>query len=305
MTTSYAPKRLDAAEPPRLYYRGRTFRHFQTATAAVSYVLGEFYWRVQVGEHCIVADYVDPPYLLSREETDKEIVWSISQYVEPRLLWQTFKPKAPPPMQLGVAPNQPNPAAGQARKLGGLLLVFVAVLLLLQGGFLFAAQNRLVFQQSYRFDQNAKDQTFTTDSFELSGRRSNVLIKSDSNVDNNWLYLDITLIDEDTGAVYQLGREIGYYHGVDEGERWSEGEQTDSAVIAAVPAGRYHLELEPETPGVGVSYEIQVYRDAPGWSNFFIALTVLSLFPLLSLWKKRSFENTRWSESDHPPASDC
>ncbi len=300
MTTSYAPTRLDASEPSRLYYRGRTFRHFQTATAEVSYVLGEFYWCVQVGERCTVADYVDPPYLLSGEQTDKEIVWSISQYVEPQWLWKAFKPKAPPPVPIGVAPNQPNPEAGQVRKLGGLLLIFLAALLLLQGGFLFAVQNRLILQQSYLFDPSAKDKTFTTPTFELSGHRSNVLIKSQSNVDNNWLYLDITLIDEDTGAVYQLGREIGYYHGVDDGERWAEGEQTDSAEIAGVPAGRYHLELEPETPGAGVSYQIQVYRDAPGWSNFFIALTLLVLFPLLSLWKKRSFENTRWAESDHP-----
>jgi hypothetical protein len=302
MTTSYPPKRLDASEPPRLYYRGNTFRHFQTANATVSYVLGEFYWRVQVGEQCVVSDYVAPPFLLSQEQTDREIIWSIAEYLEPELIWAAFKPRIPINAPIGIAPNQPNPAAGPARQLGRLLAVFVIVLVLLQSGFFFASQHKLVFQQNYQFDQSLKDKTLTTETFELTGHPSNVIIESRSNVDNNWLYLDITLVNEETGAVYPVGREISYYHGVDEGEAWSEGSQADSAVLAQVPAGRYYLNIEPETPGSAVSYEVQVYRDRPGWSNFFIALTVLLLLPLFSLWKKRSFENARWSESDHPPS---
>lgn len=51
----------------------------QAATAEVSYVLGEFYWRVGVGERCEVVD-IAPPLQLSVERTGQEIVWSQADY---------------------------------------------------------------------------------------------------------------------------------------------------------------------------------------------------------------------------------
>src|ERR1019366_2069224 len=46
--------------PPTVSYLGETYRHFQTAKAATSFVLGEFPWQVRVGESSDVSDYVSP-----------------------------------------------------------------------------------------------------------------------------------------------------------------------------------------------------------------------------------------------------
>lgn len=47
--------------------------------AEVIYVVGEFYWRVAVGESFLVEDYICPPLMLLREVTDKEASWSESE----------------------------------------------------------------------------------------------------------------------------------------------------------------------------------------------------------------------------------
>ena len=60
---------------------GVTYKHFQTAGARTTFVLGEFPWEVRVGEIAIVSDYVAPPRVLSRESTGNEATWSIGEYI--------------------------------------------------------------------------------------------------------------------------------------------------------------------------------------------------------------------------------
>ncbi|MFZ1641081.1 MAG: DUF4178 domain-containing protein [Candidatus Contendobacter sp.] len=303
-TTTEPPLVTGYGAQGRAAHQDRTYRHFQTANAEVSYVLGEFYWRVKVGERCEIRDYIDPPFQLSLELTDKEAIWSQAEYIEPETIKTAFQLAAPLPARIGVGASQPSPYEAQRPRFRRLRWLFLGLLFVGQIIAIVLSSDERVHQQTFVFDASTKDKTLTSELFALSGRASNVVIRAETNLDNQWIYLDLALIERDTGASIAIGREIGYYQGVDEGERWSEGDASDEAVLSGIPPGLYYLSVEGELPPSApiVTCTFTVFRDVPGWTNFFLALLGLLVVPFIFSWRARAFERTRWAESDHGPS---
>jgi len=295
-----------SASGSRIDYLNRQFQHFQTADASVTYVLGEFFWRVQVGETARVDDYVSPPYIVSRESTENEIAWSLGQYLEPRLVAQAFQLQGSLPTPVGVYSCQPGPFGATSPKVYGLFGRFLIAALVLQLLVLFLSRNQLVYQGHFAYQGDAAlrltsgDASFVTDVFDVPGRTANVVVRTDADVSNSWIYLSFALISEETGNAYDFGREVSYYFGSDGDGAWSEGTRSDEATLPSVPAGRYYLRIEPQGPGGTISYTVKVYRDVPRWSFFWLGLLALLLPPGFLFWRRRLFEVRRWSESDHP-----
>lgn len=302
-TTTHTPKPLTSNEQGPVSYLGETFQHFQGAYARVTYVLGEFYWKVQVGEGCRVNDYIAPPLILSKEDTEREVTWSVGEYIEPETLWKSFQLNTPLPARIGIAPNQPSPYRSQSARIWRAFAIFLLLAVFIQLLFLLLSHNRLVYQNEFAFHQADVEKARVTATFVLPGRPSNVVIKSRANVSTNWLYLNMALINEETGNAYDFGREISYYFGVDGGESWTEGSVSDEVTLPEVTAGRYYLRIEPESAARDVNYSIRVYRDVPRWSYFFVTLGALFVIPVFHWWRSRSYEYQRWLESDHPMRS--
>jgi hypothetical protein len=125
-------------------------------------------------------------------------------------------------------------------------------------------------------------------------------VKTAAAVDNHWLYAGYALINEQTGTAYDFGREISYYHGVDGGESWSEGSQSDEVVLSSIPAGRYYLRIEPQSDVPRIGYTVEVRRDEPQLWAMFLVFGLLFMPPLVLGIRQHSFEVRRWAESDHP-----
>ena len=119
----------------------QSFRVYDRGKATVRFVLGEFYWKVEVGEEVSTVDYIAPPRMLSSEKTvtdgSEEINISLGIYITPEEIEKAFgvEDLSRP---WGVGMIQPAPRAGDMMKLW---VMFVIALVLLGGLFSLALSN--------------------------------------------------------------------------------------------------------------------------------------------------------------------
>lgn len=276
-------------------YLDRVYYLFHQGQAKVQLVLGEFYWRVKVGETVKVADYVDPPEVLSSESDRKEIVWSLGEYIAAETVKAAFQIDKPMPWQKGVAPNQPSTVSSIFPGIAKAWLGFVAALVVLQIGVALTSSNDVVFRRMLEGSMPTVTEPFT-----VSEEMANLGFDLDTGVDNNWIGLDIDLVNDGTGEVREFEQGAEYYHGYDGGEYWSEGSRRSRVVLSLVPAGTYHLNIRP-SGFTQRPYILTVRRDVVTWSNFWLALVLLTVVPAIVWWRTRSFEKSRWSTSDFSP----
>jgi hypothetical protein len=288
--------------PATLSYLGETYRHFQTAKAETKFVLGEFPWQVRVGESSDVSDYISPPRVISSERTGKEVNWSIGEYISGQDVWKAFGLPGEPPERVGIYENQPSPLGADTKAIWLECVGLMAVLAVMMILFWSFSRKEQVVEGNYVFNTNDRGEaSLVTNVFQLNGRTSNVELKTEADVTNKWIYLNYTLINQDTGQAYDFGREVSFYAGYDEDGSWSEGSRSDDVVIPSVPPGNYYLRIEPESDaGNGtISYSISASRDVPQASFAGIALLALLIPAGLITWRSMNFEHLRWAESDY------
>ncbi|MDQ3711822.1 MAG: DUF4178 domain-containing protein [Acidobacteriota bacterium] len=278
-------------------YDGNTFKIFQDAPARVENVQGEFYWRVETGETVRAIDYVAPPLMLSCEQTRNEVNWSLGTYLTNAEVEQGFG-ISDLPKPFSVAPNQPFTGGFYIKWGFGLLglLCLIALLMIPLGGL---SSNVLSQQVTLPPMTNAAaPQTIFSQPFDLRGNR-NVKITASAPVNNSFADLDIDLINEQNNEVESVNVPIEYYTGVDEGESWSEGGQTQDATISSLPAGRYSLRVEGTWQNFGqpLPIDVRVEQNVSRGVNFGLSFFLLALLPVWALIRKFIFESRRWSES--------
>jgi hypothetical protein len=292
------------AKDRSVYLDGQRFRKFQSARAQTKSLLGEFPWRVQVGEQVNLVDYIAPPLLLSGEVTSgqKEITWSLGTYINGTQIWKAFQAPGAPPATYGVFENQPSPhgsAAGLWGIFGWSFLGVIAVMILLS----IAMHSKTVFEEHYVFYPNSTaEPSFVTPDFELKPPTGNVEVEIHTDLENNWMYLNLALIGSD-GHAYNFGREVSFYEGQDSDGHWTEGSRSASATISPVPAGTYFLRVEPEGEksklSSPVDYTLTVRQHVLSALYPVLALFLLAMPPIYKTWRIAAFEQARWRESDY------
>jgi hypothetical protein len=295
------PEAAHARGRPAWRYGGEVFAAFDSMTARTDYVLGEFPWRVQVGEPVACQDFVAPPAMLSSESTGGEITWSLAQYMTGAQIWQAFKLPGYPPPAYGIFANQPSPYGGNVGSSWSTWLWLNVALAGMVFLFMFIAPGRVAFTDHYAYAQTPRstNSSFVTPPFQLEGRDANVKLSIQTDLDNNWAYFNFALINDKTGQTFDFAREVSYYHDSD----GSEGSRNNSVIIPSVPSGRYYLRVEPEMDNGApyMRYDLELRRNVSNYGFFGVAALLLLIPPLLTTVRSTSFEAARWRESDYKP----
>jgi len=283
-----------------LFYEGHRYRKFNQGRAVVTWVVGEFYWRVKVGDRAETTDYVAPPLMLSREKSDDEITWTLLQYLEPDEVRSAFQIVSSPP-RTSVSPNQTNPASAAWRSVRPVMWAALAASLLIQIGSAFATRGVQYSVGTYDFPRKPGEETQVYGPFSLPAHRSVNELTATAPLSNNWVELNGSLVETTTGQSFEFANAFEYYYGVDGDGAWSEGSTQGTSLLSAVPAGTYKLIVDGAT-GAGrnqpTSVALALRHDVLSWQNFWLALTLILSYPAYLLFRRLAFERERWSESD-------
>lgn len=281
---------------------------FVDGQAQVDYVLGEFYWRVAVGEEVSTDDYVRPGYMLSREANEQEISWTLSTLLGGGEISRAFG-VAPPRNPWPPLPHQPSPYGDVMRKGGKIGLAVLAFLLLMTMVMSGGGQPLLV--ETLPVDLAGTSRTATLGPVTMT--RPYQLVSIEARVpglENGWVDLDYALVDRATQASYQAYGAAERYSGRDSDGDWTEGSRRRTVKIASVPAGTYDLVVDysgnswrdfsgrSSISQTGGSLIVTVGRAAVFPSNLILAI-ILILAPLVYFFFRHlSFEQARQDESD-------
>lgn len=306
-------KNPHAGGPGNAEYLGKAYQLYNRGAAKVIFVLGEFYWRVKVGETVKVEDYISPPEILSRETSEQEDIWSIGEYIEADTVYAAFKPDNPLPTKIGVAPNQPNRMAEAVKDIWKYTAIFVGIIFVIQLMSLIFSKNQLVYHNGFTMMTDKTLDKSVTPPFEVKGGTTNLEFTAEAPVDNSWIDLNIEIVNERTGEVRELDHGVEFYYGRDSDGAWSEGSQKKSELLASVPEGTYHLNIEPTVPLSQPNkiastqkppvryFELTLRSGVTTWSAFILSIIAVLAYPVIVWARKESFEVKRWEESDFSP----
>ncbi len=294
----------------KVSYAGQTFRLFQKDPAVVVAVVGECYWKVEIGEVVEAADYVCPPLMLSRERTHStddssgavldEVNWSLGKYLTRSEVAKAFDIKVNYlPKPKGISPNQPFPVEGIYSTCGWLTAIAAVLFFFCQ----LISPNQQILNQQLLFGSlvGGNSGEMLTETFELRGWR-NICVSSRTSLSNSTVILAGDLLNEKNQTVRSFGLEMSHYSGVEPGgQRWDENDESARTYMRAVPPGQYTLRLSlyPRPSQRPATVSFQVRQGVAHLAYFGLSLMIIWLVALGVVLAHWWFHANRWHNSDY------
>ena len=205
----------------------------------VTFVVGEFYWRVAVGETVIETDFVRPGTMLSCEDYETERTWTRPDMLDWGVVEKAFGIAPRRRNYLYPAPHEPSP---YKRQFGEAVVVGVVALFLLGMVSNMGGREEQIVQVTARPVPDGAGRNVVIRGITLPAGRSRVAIEADAGaIDNAWIDLDYTLTNEATQRSVRSYTTVEHYSGNDSNGAWSHGDPRSEVELSSMPAGRYDL----------------------------------------------------------------
>ncbi|HWK05831.1 MAG TPA: DUF4178 domain-containing protein [Puia sp.] len=297
---------LPEEDPVAIYYKGEQFQLYNAYSIQVIDAAGEFPFNIYDDTTALSSEFIAPPRMWIYEKSTAEgINWFTAEHQDHKQLAAAFSAELPPKTEMGVLEPSGYMSLNRLLKV---TLIAVAVLVGIHLLIGFGKQNKVLLQQDVTLKDSVASTTFVTSKFDLTKWHSNLQFDINAPVDNSWLDMSASLVNNSTGQEYHVEQLVQYYHGYDDGESWNEGSPTETAYLTSIPAGTYFLRIEADKDTTGNSswnglrqFSLTVTSDVPSHRNLFIFLGLLLLWPIISFIRLRATEKRRWGGSKYSP----
>lgn len=271
--------------------------------ASPVFAIGEFAWSI-TDNRTVIEEFVAAPHLFVRQKKIDSISWFKGEYIAPEEIKAAFSLQSPMPEKIGIGATQPMSFSSDISTLKTFSILAVLFLTIFHFVISFNVKKETVFQNSYQLPATSEPTPIVTPPFTIKEglfATSNIELYLYVPLNDDWFEAEVTLVNDQTGEEY--GIEIGteYYDGYDGGESWSEGSQTTTRFLSAIPGGKYHLNIFPSRGASSQEYHysLKLTRDVAMWSNFFWMLLIIGLYPAIQWWRADNFEKQRWINSNY------
>ena len=291
---------------------GAQFERFGSEYEAwVTFVVGEFYWRVAVQEQVRIVDYVRPGTMLSCEKDDSERTWTrldMLDWGEAEAAFGISRRRS----DWGTpAPHEPSPWRERMKE--ALIIGTVAFFTLLIIAMMASSTARVAGGTAVAM-LDGGTQTTVIHNIVLPDKRNRVVIDAQAALQNAWIDIDYSLVEQKSQESYDAYALAEYYSGTDSDGSWTEGDTTPTVTLSSIPRGTYDLVIEtsakrwinpnqsppsfwgstltpPDPTPVGVAFTVN--RGGVFGGNLILCLLLIGIWPVILVLLHLSFENRR------------
>ena len=244
-TKPIPPVGEDAAETLRngavgdsLSHDGRKFKVSGRGKSTIRWVEGQLPYVAKVNDTTKYCDAAKAPYLLSMEKSAGEVEYFQARYMHRHEVADSFNldlnDVADPDENAAHQPYPISPFRKQA-------LVCMLVFLLVNLWLIIESNPSGWLIQDFVYEAPQWSGEVLSEPFVVSQDDTVARVVATTSVNNDWVYVDLGLLDAQNKVIHEFGSTIQYYHGVDGGESWSEGNRFHEFHMKIPKAGNYRL----------------------------------------------------------------